>query len=274
MRRLLLLLAFVPAFATAAECRFTAQRDFDVDAATLKTLALELGSSDAVVEGVPGLARVEVRGKACASEEAWLADLSVDQQRSGDRLTLTPQRKRDMPASWFKSSYAYIDLRVRVPATLGVDIQSSSGDATVRGVARLDFRASSGDLEVHRIAGALVVEVSSGDVKGDEVGSVEVRGTASGDVRLREVRGDVQVARSGSGDLTFDQVGGKVAIGSVGSGDVEVSRTGGDVSVDSIGSGDVDVNAIGGNFSVRAKGSGDIAYREVRGTVSVPRADR
>lgn len=274
MRRLLLLIAFVPAFAAASECRFTAQRDFDVDAAMLKTLALDLGSTDAIVEGVPGLAKVEVRGKACASEQAWLGDLSVDQQRSGDRLTLTPQRKRDTTASWFKSSYAYIDLTVRVPAALGVEIKSSSGDATVRGVAALDFRASSGDLGVHRIAGAVTIEVSSGDVQGDDIGRVEVRRTASGDIRLREVRGDVQVARSGSGDLTFDQIGGKVAIGSVGSGDVEVSRSGGDVSIDSIGSGDVNVNAIGGNFSVRAKGSGDIAHREVRGTVSLPHRDR
>ena len=41
------LTALIPALAAANECRFTAQHDFDVDAAGLKTLAFSLGSSDA-----------------------------------------------------------------------------------------------------------------------------------------------------------------------------------------------------------------------------------
>lgn len=272
MRVLVLLLSLAPAFATAHDCAFTAQRDFDVDAAALKTLALDLSSNDVVVEGVPGLAKVEVRGKACASEESRLAGLVIDQQRSGDRLTLTPRRP-DQGANWVSSSYAYIDLTLRVPTSIAVDIKSGSGDVEVSGVAALDYRAGSGDLKAHRIEGALVVKVGSGNVTGDRVGSVDVRGTSSGDIQLRDVRGDASVASAGSGDLTFDEVGGKVTIGSVGSGDVEVSRTRGDVRIDSIGSGDVNVNVVGGNFTVGSKGSGDIAHRQVSGTVSVPRAD-
>ena len=273
MRSLIFLIAFAPALAAAGECRFTAQRNFDVDAAQLKTVALDLGSTDVVVEGVPGLAKVEVRGTACASEQAWLAALSVAHRVDGERLVVTPQKAPDTGASWLHSSYAYLDLHVRVPANLAVDVRSRSGDASLNGVAAVTFEASSGDLGVQHIAGALTVQVSSGDVHGEDLGSVDVRGTGSGDIRLRSVRGDVQVARSGSGDLTFDDVRGAVRIGRVGSGEVEVSRTGGDVSIDSIGSGDVNVNAIGGNFSVHAKGSGDIAHREVRGVVSVPQGE-
>jgi hypothetical protein len=62
MRSLLFLVALLPAFAAANECRFTAQHDFEVDAAGLKSVAFELGSTDVVVEGVPDLAKVEVRG--------------------------------------------------------------------------------------------------------------------------------------------------------------------------------------------------------------------
>ncbi len=271
MRSLLFmfLLGLVPALAAANECKFTAQHDFDVDAAGLDTVAFVLGSTDVTVEGVPGLAKVEVRGKACASDQAWLADLTVDQQRSGDRVTLTPHsRHSDM--GWFHSSYAYIELHVRVPAKLAIDIQDSSGDADVRNVAALTFNASSGDLRVDRIAGLLAVEVSSGDVNGGDVGSLDVRRTSSGDFTLHDVHGDVKVARAGSGDLAFDKVGGSVGIGSVGSGDVSASHVGRDVTVDSIGSGDVSVDTVGGNFSVRAKGSGDVHHRDVRGTVSVP----
>ncbi|MEP7098075.1 MAG: DUF4097 family beta strand repeat-containing protein [Dokdonella sp.] len=270
MRTLLFLIALVPALATANECKFTTQRDFDVDAAGLNTVAFVLGSTDVTVEGVPGLAKVEARGKACASDQAWLAELAVDQQRSGDRITITPHTDRHSNTSWFGSSYAYIELHVRVPAQLAIDIQSHSGDADVRNVAALGFNASSGDLRVDKIAGALTAEVSSGDVNGGDIGSLDVRRTSSGDFTLRDVHGDVKVARAGSGDLKFDKVGGSVAIGSVGSGDVSASQVTHDVTIDSVGSGDVSVDSVGGNFSVRKKGSGDVHQHDVRGTVSVP----
>jgi hypothetical protein len=271
VRSLLFLVLCLPAVAAAADCKFTAQRDFDVDAAALKTVAFDLGSTDVKVEGVPNLAKVEVRGIACASDQAWLAGLTVDQHLDGDRVTITPRRAHDTNVSWFGSSYAYIQLHVRVPARLAIEIADSSGDASISDVVAANFEASSGDLEVHHVAGPLTLKVSSGDVTGEDLGSVDVHATSSGDIHLRDVRGDVTVARSGSGDLTFDNVGGAVSIGSVGSGDVGVSRVTGDVSVDSIGSGDVNVNAVGGKFTVRSKGSGDVAYRGEHGTVSVPR---
>ena len=266
---LLILLGLAPAFAAANDCRYTAQHDFDVDAAGLKTVAFALDSSDVEVEGVPGLAKVEVRGKACASDQERLARLGVDQQRSGDRLTVTP--KRDEHAGSWGGNYAYIDLKVRVPATFALDIDGSSGDADVRNVAALNFASSSGDLQVDRIAGPLVIKVSSGDVKGGDVGSVDVRSTSSGDIRLRGVKGDVHVASAGSGDLRFDDVGGGVRIGDVGSGDVTIDHVQRDVSLDSIGSGDVNVSDVGGNFTVRSQGSGDVNHHGVRGTVSVPK---
>ncbi|MEO5559960.1 MAG: DUF4097 family beta strand repeat-containing protein [Dokdonella sp.] len=271
MRSLVFLSLLLPAAAMANECLFSAERDFDVDAAGLASVALALGSSDVIVEGVPGLAKVEVRGKVCASDQAWLEGLTIDQQRVGDGLTITPHADRASNWSWFGSSYAYIDLRVRVPSTLAVNIKGSSGDAQVSGVAALDFDTSSGDLQVRHIAGPLTIEVSSGDVTGEDVGAVEVQRTSSGDIKLRDVRGDVKVGRAGSGDLQFDHVSGGVLIGSVGSGDVSLSHVDRDVDVDSIGSGDISVDTVGGNFTLRSRGSSDVHHHDVRGTVSVPR---
>jgi DUF4097 and DUF4098 domain-containing protein YvlB len=274
MRRLLCLsvFAFLPALAAASECRFTAERNFDVDAAGLRTLAFNLGSSDVIVEGVPGLARVEVRGRACASDEAWLDQLTVDQKRSGDRVDVTPHDGHDLHADWFGSSYAYVDLRVRAPTQLAVAIRSQSGDASVENMAAVDFEGSSGDLETRHIAGLLGLKVSSGDVRATDIGSVDIRNVGSGDISLRDVHSDVEVDRTGSGDLHFDSIGG-VRIGSIGSGDVWVVRAAGDVSIESLGSGDVNVNDVEGNFRVGSVGSGDVHHRNVRGTVSVPRDD-
>lgn len=274
MRRLALLFALAPALAAATDpCKFEAHRDFDVDAAGLKTIAFRIGSSDLVVEGVPGLAKVEVRGRACASEQAWLADLRVDQQRGGDRLEIAPRQDRGQHWSWFESSYAYVDLEVRVPAGLAVDLRSGSGDAKVRNVAALDYDGSSGDLTIDAVAGAVALSLSSGDVDGRDIGSVEVRAVSSGDLGLRDIRGDVRIDRVGSGDVTFDNVGGSVTVGRVGSGDVRVAHVQRNVSVDSVGSGDVTATDVGGDFTVRSKGSGDVHHRGVRGKVDVPRSD-
>jgi hypothetical protein len=267
----LLALALLPAVASAASpCHYSADRNFDVPAAGLATVAFDLGSNDVVVEGVDGLANVEVRGRACASDAAWIDGLTVDQQKSGDTLTITPHAGHDLRGNWSGSNYAYVDLHVRAPSRLAARIRGDSGDAEVRQIASLDFESSSGDLIASRIPGTVAIEVSSGDARGDDLGIVDVRGASSGDITLRDVHGPVSVARVGSGDLHFDTVG-SVNIGSVGSGDVSVSDAGGDVSVDSIGSGDINVNGVAGKFHVGSKGSGDVHYRNVRGQISVPR---
>ena len=266
-------LTLLPAFATATTpCRYSAERNFDVPAAGLATLAFELGSNDVVLEGVDGLANIEVRGHACASEADWLDSLTVDQQKSGDTLTITPRAGHDLHGNWSGMTYAYVNLHVRAPAALLARMRGDSGDADVSHVAALDFETSSGDLLVHHVPGTLSLELSSGDVRGDDLGIVDVRSVSSGDITLRDVHGSIEVARVGSGDLRFSNVG-SVRIGSVGSGDVSVSDAGGDVAVDSIGSGDVDVDGVAGAFHVGSKGSGDVRHRNVRGQVTVPRDD-
>lgn len=269
----LLALALSPAFAVAGvQCRYSADRNFDVPAAGVATLAFEMGSNDVVLEGVEGLANVEVRGRACASDQAWIDGLTVDQQQSGDTLTITPHAGHDLRGNWSGMNYAYVILHVRAPSKLVARIRGDSGDAEVSHVAALDFETSSGDLLVHHVPGTLGLELSSGDVRGDDLGIVDVRSVSSGDITLSDVHGPIEVARVGSGDLRFSDVG-SVRIGSVGSGDVSVSGAGGDVTVDSIGSGDVSVNGVNGAFHVGSKGSGDVRYRNVHGAVTVPRDD-
>ena len=271
-RRLCLsLLAVLPALA-GAECRYTADRNFDVPASGLAMIEFDLSSNDLVLEGVPGLAQVEVRGRACASDESWLDELTVEQRRSGDRLEIRPHDGHVRFNNAFGSNYAYVDLHVRVPPRMATKIKSASGDADARDLAAVDFETSSGDLQVAHVAGDLRLEVSSGDVRGEDIGRADIPRTSSGDIRLRNVHGPVELGSVGSGDIVLDTVGG-VRVGSVGSGDISIADAAGDVSVDSIGSGDVSVDGVDGDFHVGSRGSGDIHHRNVRGTVSIPRDD-
>jgi hypothetical protein len=112
----LLALALLPAVASAnSPCRYSADRNFDVPAAGLVTLAFEMGSNDVVLEGVDGLANVEVRGRACASDQSWIDSLTVDQQKTGSTLTITPHSGHDLHGNWSGMNYAYVILHVRAP---------------------------------------------------------------------------------------------------------------------------------------------------------------
>ena len=264
------ILGLLAANTHAFECKFTAERSLNIDPAGLHALVLSLESSDARVRGTPGLTKIEVRGKACASREDWLADLTVEQRREGDHVVVTTSQHRENTIGPFHSSYAYIDLDVRIPETMPLQIQSNSGDADVADIAALDFSTHSGDLLADHVSGAITAELGSGDIKADDVGSLELRRSGSGDVRARKVHGDVRIGNVGSGDLSFADVSRGVHVNSVGSGDVGVHGAGGDVVIDSIGSGDVTASNVGGDFVVKAAGSGDIHHRDVKGKVSLP----
>lgn len=268
------LLIALPFVTGAEECRYSAPRNADLDAAGLQNLVLKLGSSDLDIQGVQGLNKIEVRGTACASEQAWLKDLQIGASSNGGHAAVAVVNNNDgHDFNFFGSNYAYLKLHVRVPASLAINVDTGSGDTQADNLASLDFESGSGDLIADHIAGALTLQLGSADVRANGVGSVNLRGTGSGDVHANDVQGNVQADHSGSGDLSFGNVRGGVRVGSTGSGDVSLDGIGRDVEVGSTGSGDVTANGVSGNFTVRSIGSGDVRYHDVKGKVDVPRRD-
>jgi DUF4097 and DUF4098 domain-containing protein YvlB len=258
--------------AAAEDCKHHAERNLDIDAAGLKSLAIESGSTDITVRGVAGLARIEVRGKACASTPELLERLRVVERRDGDRLVVRAEREG---GSWslFGSVYSSLELEVRMPSTLALAVEAGSGDGVIEDVASLDWKSGSADLEVRNVAGAVRSSMGSGDVQARAVGPLTLSSTGSGDLEADGVRGDVEVGSGGSGDLTFRRVDGNVRIGDIGSGDVDLRDIIGSVVVDSTGSGDVTVDGVRGDLTVRSQGSGDTSHRNVAGKVDVPSDD-
>lgn len=270
------LVMLVVAGAAAAEpCHYRAPRNVDLDATSLRSLLLNLGGTDAQVQGVAGLTRIEVHATACASNPQWLDDLRIDTSRSGSEATVTARTgNHDNSFGPFGySRYAYLKLSVNVPLELAVAINSGSGDVVAGSLASLDFHSGSGDLKASQITGALALELGSSDVEAHGIGSVDLRGSGSGDVSVSDVRGEVRADRDGSGDLHFSDVRGNVSLGSIGSGDLRLDNIGGSVQVDSIGSGDVVVDDVTGNLQIGATGSGGVSVHGVKGTVHVPSRD-
>lgn len=246
------LLLLAPLAGHAADrCAFEAPRDLSLDLAGVRAVQIEVRGHDLHVTGRADARKLDLHGRACASDRDLLDALVVTQRREGDRLILGLGRDRGFRLS---GGNAELDVAVQLPATLPLKVDVGSGDAEIDGVQSLDSNVGSGDLHVRNVAGRFATSVGSGDVDAREVGSLEV--------------GSV-----GSGDFSGDGVRGDARVGSVGSGDVTLRNVGGGVRVDAIGSGDLEVEGVGGDFSLGAKGSGDVSHSGVKGKVDVPRDD-
>lgn len=246
----LLLLAPLAAFATD-QCKYSAPRHLQADLAGVRSVRIDVNSYDLHVNGSAALQGLELDGRACASDQSMLERLTVSQHREGDRLVIELGADHHMGFSLFGSSYSDLEVTVKLPANLPVEVEVGSGDADVTGVAQLETHVGSGDLHVHRIAGAFRTSVGSGDVDAEDVGSLDAGSIGSGDLKVRGVKGDAH-------------------IGNVGSGDVSLGRVAGSVHADTLGSGDLTVEDVGGDLHLGAKGSGDVEYHGVKGKVSVP----
>jgi DUF4097 and DUF4098 domain-containing protein YvlB len=294
----------------AEQCRYSAPRNAWINAAGLKLLSVQIGPDDLAIHGEPGLAKIVVKGTACASDAKWLPEIKLEAGRQGDTASVVAHdREHAINFSLFGNSYAYLKLDVSVPQSLAVKLQEGSGDARASKLAALDATLGSGDLKVDGVAGAFGLRVGSGDVIASNVGSLDLSSLGSGDVGVDGVHGNARAGSVGSGDLHLANVKGDVAIGSIASGDAKVSGVGGSLKADSVGSGDLVVqnvtggvtvgavasgevkitqaggnvhagsvgsgdfgaDGVGGDFSVGSVGSGDISHRNVKGKVSVPR---
>ncbi|MBO9663865.1 DUF4097 family beta strand repeat-containing protein [Dokdonella sp.] len=270
-----LLLALSPLAAFADnDCAFRAERTLDIDVKGVDTFKLDTGAGDLDVKGVPGLARIEIRGKACASDQDRLAALQLTQRRDGNTAFAATQiPDSDGGVNPFGSRYAYIDVEVRMPAELALQLRDSSGDIEIAGLRKgIDLTDSSGDIELRDVAGAVRISDTSGDIEVDGAeGDVTIDADSSGDIDLRNVRGDAYVRNDSSGDVKFRRVSGRARIDNDSSGDIVFDDIGGDASVGHDSSGDIRADHVRGGFTVESKANvDDIHYANVGGKVSLP----
>lgn len=273
----LLLLAIGPATALAwgDDCQFRAERAGGVDAKGIEKVVIRAGAGDMKVIGRSTAVRVEARGTACAGKQELLDATQISVRREGNVVyveTTLPQDK-DGSWNWGKNEYAYIDIGIALPSGVPVEATDSSGDTTIEDLAALTMQDSSGDLEIHRIAGLADVTDSSGDLDITDAGSVRVR-DSSGDVEIDRVRGDVEITGDSSGDIHIAQVDASVHILQDTSGGIRVEDVKGNVVVDSDSSGDIYAGHVGGDFTVSEDSSGDIDHDSVGGKVTIPENKR
>ncbi|MBL8297051.1 MAG: DUF4097 family beta strand repeat protein [Rhodanobacteraceae bacterium] len=278
MKRLLCayLLVATAGNAVAGDCAFSAARHLDLPAADVRQLKLQTQAGDLRIVGMPGLANLEFRGSACAASADLLEKLQLQHTVAAGRADVSTTAPDEKSFHLFGSNYAYIDLEVRVPQALALELADSSGDIEIVDAGAMDLTDSSGDIEIHDPRGDVRVRDTSGDIDIEAAqGNVTVAGDSSGDIEIDGARLDVIIEDDSSGDIDVARVGGNVRVGRDSSGSIKIRHVAGSAEIGSDSSGVIYVADIKGDFRVGSKSGGrsSIEYADIGGKVTVPDYD-
>jgi hypothetical protein len=250
----LVMVTAMPTFAQDYdECRHEAQRTANVDANGARLLALEAGAGSLKIEGKPGLNRVVIRGRACASHADLLDDIKLQANREGTDVVVEANKRNHEWDTHRRDEYARLDLIIEIPARMAAEIIDGSGT-----------------MELSNL-GTVRITDGSGDIIGDDLnGDVRVR-DGSGSIRLTDVAGRVNID-DGSGGISLRNISGPIDVNDS-SGEITIRVAQNNVRI-SDSSGGIDVSDVAGDFVVVDDSSGEIDYDNVKGTVDIPRKRR
>ena len=134
--------------ASADWCKYEKEIDLTLDVSASEILAISAAAGDLDLIGVSDSRKATIRGKACASKEAWLEDSGMS-TLAGKRAEITVNLPTTNGGwSLFGSSYVRLDLHIRVPQNLALEIKDSSGDFRV-------LKDGSGGIRSNNVSGEI-----------------------------------------------------------------------------------------------------------------------
>ncbi|MCG9719915.1 hypothetical protein [Shewanella sp. Isolate7] len=220
------------------------QTQLTLEAQSLDTLVADTGAGSLKIVGDASVEQItldaDIYGYDGAEPELTLT-------RSGSKAKLVANFDSFHRMSFSNGQSPYIDLMVKVPANMMLDIHDGSGSIVICGV--------QADMQIEDGSGA--IEVDGGNKLTIDDGS--------GSITLTNMAGDIQV-KDGSGSLTIASVQGDVEIDD-GSGAIEVRGIKGKVTIDD-GSGGISVVDTQGLHIIDA-GSGSLSFDKIQGQVSI-----
>ncbi len=238
--------------ASSDSCKYEKDIDMTLDLSDSELLEIAAAAGSLEITGVSGTDEAVIHGRVCASKEKWLEPATINTE-TGRRAKIDV----DLPevvvvGISFGNNYVSMDLDIKVPQDMALDIKDSSGEILLRNIGSVELQDSSGDIEIEDARGSVLINDSSGDIDIDGVaGDVTIESDSSGGIYGEDIDGAVLVERDSSGDIRF----------------TNVSK---DVIVERDSSGNITVADVGGDFRVLKDGSGSIRSSNVKGEVEIP----
>jgi len=220
----------------------------------IETVRIKCGAGYLKVTGVEGLDQIEVKAMLVVKgiDEDELAEFKEDYvrlslEKSGSRAILTSDVKSNFSvSSIFKNKSARIDLDVRTPKNMKLEIDDGSGSIEINDMnGDIDLEDGSGSTTIENIKGNLAVEDGSGSITLENIsGNVKIN-DGSGSIDIKEVGGDLKVD-DGSGSMDIYDIKGSVVVDD-GSGSINIDGVEKDVYIKNAGSGGLSIDNVKGN---------------------------
>lgn len=216
------------------------ERTLKLDSNGLQQLVANTGAGKLQLIGEEGRTNIEVNASIHYYSEE---DIRLSLTGSGSQAEL----QAEFSNSFSMGNSPYMDLVVRVPSGLTLDLNDGSGATDISG-----------------LTGDITIEDGSGELSLS--GGRNVRVTdGSGSLQISDISGNLSV-EDGSGETLIRHVAGDVTVQD-GSGELSVSNVGGAVSIED-GSGDINVDGAGA-LTILESGSGGVKTKNVKGNVDI-----
>jgi hypothetical protein len=235
---------------------YQAEKEFNLNlqAEGIEMFEIDCGAGYLRVKGVEGLKQIEVEGTLVTKgideddlEEFKNKYVRLKLEQDGKKARLISEIKSSSISSLFKRKEARINLDVRIPKNLDLEIDDGSGSIEVSGVnGNVEVDDGSGSIEIVNIKGWVNIDDGSGSTIVENIGGKVKINDGSGTVKITDVGGDVDVDDS--------------------SGTVSIYNIQGSVVVDD-GSGGIVIDGVDKDVYIKNSGSGGITIRNVKGKV-------
>ena len=219
------------------------QEDLAVAASGLTSFDIDAGAGSLTILGVDSISQIEVSADIKTTEDK---DYVLYLKKSGSKARLVA--KHGSTSGYWRGDSPQINLTVKMPSNLLLDIEDGSGDIKVSNI--------NNDVKVDDGSGAASFENIAGDLDIED---------GSGNLFIKEVKGDLNLD-DGSGELTVSDITGNVRVED-GSGELTIVNVSGKVTIDD-GSGDINVNKAGA-LKIIDSGSGGLSISKVKGKVDI-----
>lgn len=237
--KIYILTAIVVLFSTGIAGTYQETRNLSLPAENISHLKIDCGAGFLKVQGDPDLTEIQVtaeielrnvdRDKAPKILDKYL-DLSLRKHGSSAILISDFDHSGSFFSALFGDhSQITIDLTVKVPQKLGIDVDDGSGFIEISQTnGDLEIDDGSGDLTIRNAVGDIEIDDGSGGILiKDITGKVEID-DGSGEINISGIKGDVRVD-DGSGSIIIDDVDGNVIIEDDGSGGVHIANVTGKI---------------------------------------------
>lgn len=250
---LIVLLFFIAGLASANAAQ--SRESLSLALVGLKSLHIDCGAGYLKVQGVDGLEQIEVTAvitvsgiadsELAAFKKKYIV-LKLGKVADQAELIAKVDSEHSMD-NLFDGRDVSINLDIRLPRQLALDIDDGSGDIKISDCgASMKLEDGSGDIRLTNIQGHVAIEDGSGEIV------------------LAKINGQLQI-EDGSGDIDLDGAGNDVEIDD-GSGQINLKGILGSVVIDD-GSGDIVIDGVEKDVTIDESGSGAVKIYNVKGKV-------